>query len=225
MITTILIDIDGTLLDFNAAVEKSIKISSRIHGVTMPENITDIFHPINNELWHKIERSEIDLKTLRKIRWNLIFSKAGVEYDGEKFESTFYELISESAVPVEGAIGILEYLSEKYTLCAASNAVTNQQIKRLKKCNMYDYFHHIFTSEMFGASKPSPAFFDGCFQKLGNPSKKEVVIIGDSIKADIIGGKDYGLTTVFFDPTIKYASPHESVDFTIHNLSMIKNIL
>lgn len=225
MIKIVFIDIDGTLLDFEAAVEESVINSFSIHGIELPENIFEVFHPINNELWHKIETREIDIPTLRKNRWNIIFSKLGIEYNGEAFENTFFEGISNSAVPFEGALELLEYLSGKYTVCAATNANTNQQIKRLKACGMYPYIHRLFTSEMFDATKPSAKFFDKCFESLGFPEKSSALMIGDSYNADIVGGKNYGLTTIFFDPLHKQNNIDNAADYTVHRLSEIKNIL
>ena len=132
MIKTVLIDIDGTLLDFNEAVRQSIKDCSRLHNLTMPDNILEIFHPINNELWHRIERGELTIEGLKKIRWNLIFNSAGIEYDGELFEKDFYIGLSQSAVLMPYANEAMEYLANKYPVFAATNAKTEQQKNRLK---------------------------------------------------------------------------------------------
>ena len=90
---------------------------------------------------------------------------------------------------------------------------------------MYDYFDHLFTSEMFGASKPSKEFFDGCFERLGNPSPDTVAIIGDSLRADIIGGKSYGLTTILFDELRNKCESSPYVDYIVDDLEKIKEIL
>ena len=45
----------------------------------------------------------------------------------------------------------------------------------------------------------SPAFFDVTFARLGNPSKTEVLMIGDNWSSDIAGGVNYGLDTCWYN--------------------------
>ena len=222
MIKYILIDIDGTLLDFEGAVEESIKTCSAIHGITMPHDILDIFHPINNDLWNKIEKGELDITGLRRIRWNTVFEKTGINYDGEKFEKDFYSELTSSAIPMEGALELLEYLSEKYVIFAATNAETDQQICRLRKCGMLPYLQGIFTSEMLGEAKPSPLFFEKCLLELGSPEKESVIMIGDSEIADIFGAHSVNIKTCQFSKSGAF-SP--LADFKVTELESIKKIL
>ena len=49
-----------------------------------------------------------------------------------------------------------------------------------------------------GEIKPEKAFFDACFQEMGNPDKQEVVLIGDSLTADIQGAFNYGIQPIWF---------------------------
>ena len=61
--------------------------------------------------------------------------------------------------------------------------------------------------------------------RLGNPDKSTVAIIGDSLKADIMGGKSYGLTTFYFDPLHKSDGSTCCADYTVYDLESIKSIL
>ena len=49
------------------------------------------------------------------------------------------------------------------------------------------------------ARTPPCEFFDACFQRLGNPPREEVLLIGDSLTADIQGAAAYGLPCCWFD--------------------------
>jgi 2-haloacid dehalogenase len=64
---------------------------------------------------------------------------------------------------------------------------------------MLEYFDDLFISEEVGHPKPSAAFFDACFERLGGVGRNEAVMIGDSLTADIYGGKEYGLSTIWFN--------------------------
>ena len=65
-------------------------------------------------------------------------------------EKEFRRLLHLTAVPVEGAEELLEYLYKKdYCLCAASNGPYEQQINRLKSAGMLKYIDKfVVTAEM-----------------------------------------------------------------------------
>lgn len=138
---------------------------------------------------------------------------------------------TELSVPVDGAEEILTYLKEKdYCLCAASNGPYGQQINRLKKVDMLKYFAHCFVSEKVGADKPGKAFFDGCMKELPGVCPEECMMIGDSLTADITGGRAYGMSTCWYLPSVeKYKEEKlksgKPADYIIHDLLELKKIL
>jgi FMN phosphatase YigB (HAD superfamily) len=50
-------------------------------------------------------------------------------------------------------------------------------------------------SEAIGYSKPDPKIFEAALSKMGHSEKKSVLMIGDSIKADIQGAQSAGIDT------------------------------
>ena len=46
MITTVLLDVDNTLLDFNLCAKESMHLAAEKFGIALPENIFEIFHEI-----------------------------------------------------------------------------------------------------------------------------------------------------------------------------------
>jgi FMN phosphatase YigB (HAD superfamily) len=65
---------------------------------------------------------------------------------------------------------------------------------------MLPYVKQVFISEEVGADKPSPLFFEHVLQALGQPDKRELLIIGDSPTSDIRGGMLSGIDTCWFNP-------------------------
>ena len=224
MITTVLLDVDNTLLDFNLCAKESMRLAAEKFGISLPANIFDIFHEINTGLWHDIEKGKLTRQGLYKIRWKTIFEVIGVDFDGETFEAQFVENLHTVAIPVEGATDLLDYLHSKYTLCVASNAAYGQQVSRLTRADMLKYMKHLFISEQIGAPKPSPEFFDKCIEALG-VGTDELIMIGDSISADINGAHGYGIKTCFYNHA-KAALPSDlCADYAVNSLAEIKNIL
>ena len=55
-------------------------------------------------------------------------------------------------------------------------------------------------SEKIGSQKPEKKFFDFVFENISEKDKSKVVIIGDSMSSDILGGINAGIDTCFFNP-------------------------
>ena len=166
MITTVLIDIDNTLLDFNACAKNAMCDGMTEVGLEFKDYMFDTFRTINDRLWVDIEKGTITRKELHRDRFKLIFGELGVNYDGEAFEQIFLRYIFDSHEQVEGALDIVKYLSGKYSLYAASNGLHKQQINRLTKAGMIQYFKDVFASEALGHQKPSVEFFESVFSLL-----------------------------------------------------------
>lgn len=224
MIKAILIDIDDTLLDFGKSADKAIEICFAKHGLPFSEITTETFHKINDGLWKQIERKELTKTEMYGLRWPTILEALGLTLEGVDLETEFRSTLSGIAIPVEGAYGMLDYLFEKYPLYAATNSSYAHQFKRMTESRMLKYFKKMFVSETVGALKPAKEFFDFCLKEIGGVAPNEVVIIGDSLTSDIKGGRDYGLTTVWFSPDGK---SHGDVapDYTVQRLEEIKSIL
>ncbi len=223
MIKAILLDVDNTLLDFDLCAKQAMTEGFAIANLTYTEELYPTFERINNALWMDIEEGKLTKAQLHNMRWQLIFDALGIDAEGAEFEKLFLTRLSEAAVPIEGALELVEYLHGRYTLCIASNAAYKQQIMRLKKSGIYEYIQHIFISENIGAPKPSAAFFDHCLSTLSPVSKDEVMIIGDSLTADIGGALDYGIKSCFFNR--KGIRIRSGADYTVFKLSEIKSFL
>ena len=225
MIKSVLIDIDNTLLDFFKSARKTTKILFEQKGLPYSEHCADTFLEINEGLWKRIEKKEITKEEMHGIRWKLILKELQLEYDGDIMEKDFRSILSGIAEPVDNAYEFLDYLKGKYKLYAASNSSYEHQIKRLTASNMLKYFEEIFVSERVGAIKPAFEYFEVCHSRMGDVKKEEIIMIGDSLTADILGGKNYGIKTVWFNPEGLEIPNDPKPDHTISSLLDIKTIL
>ncbi len=225
MIKVVLLDVDNTLMDFHACARQSMEFTARELGVCWPDNMFELFTPINNELWHQVEKEQLTVDELHKIRWNKIFDAAGIDFDGWVFEQHFLQNIAKGSATVEGARELVEYLAPKYTLCVASNAPYYQQVSRMTNADLLRYFDHLFISERIGHAKPKKEFFDACLAQLPGIKKEEIVMIGDSISADIVGAHNYGLETVWFNFGNEPEEKGAMADHIVYSLSQIHQLL
>lgn len=249
MIKVVLIDVDNTLLDFDACVKAALRDGFAHFGLpAYREEMFPVFTKINNALWHQIETGELTREQLMKIRFDRIFEALGIAFDGVTFEAYFRQYLFDSAIHVEGAVELLQYLSDKYVVCAASNGPYGQQIHRLEAGGLAPYLTYSFISEQVGAEKPSRQFFDVCMKMLRdrdvNEEKEtlaavsqvadcdlsqlcpeEVMMIGDSLTADMSGGIAYGMKTCWYDRDGKGLPQGMEVDHVVRSLGEIQDIL
>lgn len=228
MIKAVFLDIDDTLLDFQAYVIHSMKTGFDKFGIgTYTDEMYPVFTKINTGLWQAHERGELSFEDIKRDRWNLVFAALGLKGDGTAFEDFFRDELFNNAIPVEGAYEILEYLSGKYLVCTASNGPFAQQMNRLAISNMQKYFDFFFISERMGIQKPDPAFGEKALAELKAAGKDidpcEIMIIGDSMSSDMTLGKNCGMKTCLFDPRGRYAQP--GTDCVINSLLQLKDIL
>lgn len=221
----VLIDVDNTLLDFQASAEAASLCALREWGLDEEKFDFSVFTRINNGLWAALERGEIERGEIHRTRWQLIFDELGISADGEAFEQTFLAQIPHCVVPVEGAREILNYLSARYPVYAASNAPHEQQLTRLSRAGMLGCFRDVFTSERLGAAKPSSAFFEGVFRCLPGVLPENCVMIGDSVTADVVGAHRFGLQTVWFRFQNAPEPPFCPADAVVENLLQIKRLM
>ena len=231
MLKVILFDIDNTLLSFDEYVKEAMKNGfGKFEIGTYEDGMFNTFNQVNTDLWHAIENGELDFEELKKKRWNMIFERLGIKADGEAFEKHFRDCLFESAIPIDGALELLEYLHDKYILCVASNGPYLQQVNRLKICGMLPYFSDLFISEEVGSSKPSESFFQVCIDRLNLKSEEEILpgeimIVGDSLTSDMAGGIRFGIQTCFYNPCNKQIPREMNLNHQVTSLKEIKNIL
>ena len=223
-IKAVFLDIDNTLLDFNACSRLSMEKGFADFGLSFAPEMYDAFKRVNDGLWLQIEKETLTRCELHRTRWGLVFKELGIQEDGEAFEQRFLYYLAREAVAIDGAHELLSYLYPRYIVCAASNAPYEQQLKRLETVNMLHRFHQLFISEKMGVTKPSKAFFDACFAQLSDVRPEETIMIGDSVTADIRGGGAYGMHTCWYDHHRSGGSCEEA-EYSVSSLLEIKELL
>jgi len=225
MVKAVLLDVDNTLLDFNLSAKQAMKSAAAELGLTFSEKIFSTFLTVNDALWRKIEKKEMTREELHKVRWGIIFDRLNIPADGNKMETLFLGNLADVAIPVEGAVDIVRYLSGKYKVYTASNAPYSQQVKRLTDSGILPFVTRILNFEERGINKPQPKFFEECLRAVYPATKEETAIIGDSLSADMAGGKTVGFITVWFNHDGLNVQRPDNCDYMVNSLEAIKSIL
>ena len=116
-------------------------------------------------------------------------------------------------------------LSEVATIAIISNGVERVQQGRLQRSGLDQLVDAVFVSEKLGVTKPNRKFFDAALNTLGINNRKKVLVIGDSLKADIQGGINAGLATCWCNFTGAENTAGVRPDFVIDDLSQLMQIV
>ena len=221
MIKAILIDIDDTILDFKKSSKKAFINTIKDFNLTYKDEYFSYFEQINSDLWRDQKLGKISIKNLFKKRSAMMIEYLGLGVDNNFFTETFSINLSHQAILVDGIEDLLSYLNNKYKLYAASNSVYKRQVSRLKKANLYNFFDGIFVSDTLGYEKPDGKFFEKIIDQI-DFNKNEVIMIGDSLKSDIVGAKNAQIKSIWFS---EKDTENKIYNYKVKNLSEIKKIL
>ena len=120
-------------------------------------------------------------------------------------------------------VEILEYLKNKnYKMHLVTNGFESVQHNKLRESKLTNYFEQVITSEASNSLKPNKEIFDYALQKAG-AVLGESIMIGDNQDADIQGGINAGMDTIFVNH-LKVAPTVKST-YMIHHLKELENIL
>lgn len=195
----LLFDIDGTLLDFAAAERQAIEGVLLAMGIECNDDIVARFSLINAELWQKFEKNEIRKEKLVVSRFSKLLEELGQKGDAVRMNNDYMVRLSQAATIYPGADELLRELAEFASIAAVTNGHYKIQMTRLEKSGLLPFFDDVFVSERIGAQKPAPKIFNEALRKLGVVNRTRVLMIGDSLSADIKGGQNAGLHTCWMN--------------------------
>ena len=224
MIRYILFDIDDTLLNFRDTVDTVISRALADVGLSFTAEQFAEYHRINGGLWEQVSAGKLDCNRLYEIRFQRVLDALGLPADGTVVEARFRHHLKFIAQPEEGAAETLAALSERYVLATASNAPQKQQEQRLEIGGLAPYFKHILTSGGLGYDKPSSAFYNACLRVLGDPPRDEVLMVGDSLSADVRGALNAGIKACWLN-TRRLPVPDDLTVPVVYSLPALGTLL
>lgn len=199
MIDTLLIDLDNTILDFNKAEGPALAGALRTMGIEPTEELLSRYSVINLAHWKCLEKGQITMAEVKVSRFRQLFDEFGITISPAETAKVYEGLLAIGHYFVDGAEDMLEELYGKYRLYLASNGIAKVQHSRIDSAGIEKYFDGMFISEEIGGRKPEPEYFQRCFERIPDFCKTHTAILGDSLSADMQGGKNAGITTIWFN--------------------------
>ena len=227
MITTILWDVDGTLLNFLAAEKAAIRsLFEEYHLGVCSDEMLKRYSSLNKNYWEMLERGEIEKKALLVGRFRDFFEKEGIDSSlAAEFNEKYQLRLGDTIVYCDDSFEIVKSLRGKVKQYVVSNGTVIAQTKKLRLSGLGELMDGIFLSEELGVEKPSVRFFDQVFAKIGPVDRSEVMIVGDSLTGDIRGGNNAGILTCWYNPEGTAAKEAVRIDHEIKDLHEVYGFL
>lgn len=221
MLTMVFLDLDDTLLDFTRAEAEALRRALTEVDAPADEGVLARYHAINAAQWERLERGELTREQVLVGRFDILFGELGLSRPAREVCRRYEEYLGQGHWFVPGAEAVLSALSPRYDLYLASNGTATVQHRRLESAGILPRFRGVFISQELGADKPSMAFFQRCFDAIPGFSRDRAVMVGDSLTADIRGGRDAGLRTCWFNPREK---PRRADIVPDHEISALEQL-
>lgn len=224
--TTILWDVDGTLLDFLYAQRHSLRKCFETIGKEITEEILERYTQINDGYWKRLELGEVTKEELLVGRFRTLFEECGMQdVDTDAMAKEYQENLGRIYCLIDDSLEICKSLKDQVRQYVVTNGVTETQLSKLKLSGLYDVMDGIFISESIGVPKPQKGFFDYCLEHIEERDRKKILIVGDSLSSDIKGGVQAGISTCWYRPEgTENPSPWKP-DYEISGLHQIWEVL
>ena len=192
----LLFDVDNTLLDFSKASKQSFFKSFEDYGIACSEELYKKYKVENAKVWTAFENKEIDTDILKRIRFKGFFDLIGITIDPFEFNTAYVDNLVASSEVYPGAVELISRLSQNYKVSIITNGLKEAQRPRLAHVGMIDMFDSIVVSDEIGIAKPDVRFFEHTYNTISNPpDKSKILVIGDNLRSDILGGHNFGVDT------------------------------
>ena len=222
----LLFDADNTLWDFDQSEAYALEKSLAAEKVDYPSNYRNIYRKVNQKVWRAFEKGSLPQHRIKTIRMEIFLKKIGSKVDPIVVAEHYKNHLSSTSFLVTGARELLDTLQEKgYQMTMITNGLEEIQKARLKNTAFAPYFNAVIISEEIGLSKPHAPYFEYTFDKIGNPDKSDVLVIGDSLNSDIRGGNQFGIDTCWFNPERKYNNNKIKPTYSIGKLEELYDII
>ena len=138
---------------------------------------------MNRSMWEDLNHGLITKPELLRTRFSRLFDHFGQEVDGSHLAGRYQHFLSQQGQELPQAHAFLSNVKDRgHKIYAATNGVS-------------------YISDEVGAHKPSTDFFDKIANQVHDFHPSSALMIGDSLTADIQGGNNAGIDSVWFNPS------------------------
>lgn len=187
----IFFDADETLFSFDAFAGLQRLFAQYQVNFTLSDY--EEFQKVNKPLWVQYQNGEISAKQLQITRFSTWAEK--LQQSAEQLNTEYLLAMADVCQPLNGVVETLTILKQRAELGIITNGFSALQQLRLEKNGLTDFFKFVTVSEQIGIAKPDIRIFQHSLNQMNIKDPKKVLMVGDTLESDILGGKNAGLDT------------------------------
>lgn len=227
MIKVILWDMDGTILDFKAAEHNAIrKCFEKFQLGECTDEMIQEYSALNDSYWKRLELGEITKPRLLVQRFEVFLSAYHLDASiAADFNKEYQLRLGDTICFLDHANELIQSLQGYVNQYIVTNGALVAQKRKLERSNLLPLIDGVFISDEIGYEKPAREFFDYVLQHIGTYTKDEILIVGDSLTSDMLGGVHAGIQCCWYNPESRENIDNLPIHYTIQNLNQIRELL
>jgi putative hydrolase of the HAD superfamily len=224
----IIFDLDGTLLDDDAATSAALVSFHEAYGAVLGWPI-DV---LESHWWrllrlhyHEYLNGRISMQEQRRRRMTGLLAAAGCDADTIDIEAAFalyLRAYEKSWRAFPDAIPVLRQLGGR-KLAVLTNGDREQQMRKIEATGLSGFFQGVYVSSEIGIAKPERGAFQEACSRLGVLPER-CLFVGDNLEIDARASTAAGLCGVWLDRKAA-AEPGVFDGTTIHVLSELVGLM
>ena len=205
-----LFDVDNTLLDREAAFSRWSHAFVRDHGLP-------------HEAWPFMEAADQDGMTPKEAFFEAVREAFDISSGIEELLARYYVCYPACYTVGAGTVqGLRQLRARGWQIGVITNGGPTP-LAKLQVTNLIEEFDAICVSEVVGSTKPDPAIFEMVAELCESPL--EGWMTGDSVAADIAGGRGVGLRTIWIARGRTWTSPDPAPDAVVTTVPQAINTI
>lgn len=222
--TWLVFDADGTLFDYDRAELNALSRTLGEYGGHFDDDVLAVFRDINSALWRRFEEGNITSERLRVQRFEELADVLDLSFSAEELSTDYLARLGTQTHLMPQAERIVGELAQGFGLALATNGIADVQRSRFGACALRPFFQQIVISDDIGVAKPAAGFFEHLFDQIGNPSRDEVLMVGDGLSSDIAGAAAFGIDSCWYNPSGRHNGATVRPTYEISELPQILTI-
>ena len=222
---TVLFDADNTLFDFDAAEAQALDLTLEAYGYPVDGRSRGCYLAVNRDLWERFDRGEVKREWLVVERFAALQRSLGGHHDPAEMNAFYLSRLAGAGCLLPGAEALCRRLAPSCTLAIVTNGVASAQRGRFARSPLKALIPWLFISEEVGYQKPQRQFFDAVLSAMSPPPSARIVVVGDSLAADILGAVNAGLDSIWYNPHGQSDRPDIVPTFEARTFDQISDLI
>jgi HAD superfamily hydrolase (TIGR01509 family) len=216
-VTHVILDVDGTLVDFEAAMWHALRVTAEYASEVTGTLITaEHLQAARDAVAAEPAWQGRPLLDLRVEAYRRLLGIAGVDDPAAPIELSRRFVEAREAVLIvypDAAEALPALHARGFTLVAATNGNVFLEEREIAR-----YLHHIHRADDVGYSKPDPRFFATALQATGGRPERAITV-GDRLDNDIDPARALGMPGILIDRDRAVQDP------SVHRISALTELL